>query len=34
MTTTVFKSSLLKAVAGFLAPREGEVRLDGVAVRE
>jgi NitT/TauT family transport system ATP-binding protein len=28
------KSSLLKAVAGFLAPREGEVRLEGVAVRE
>jgi NitT/TauT family transport system ATP-binding protein len=28
------KSSLLKAVAGFLKPREGEVRLDGEAVRE
>ncbi len=28
------KSSLLKAVAGFLRPREGEIRLDGAAVRE
>jgi len=28
------KSSLLKAVAGFLKPREGEIRLDGEAVRE
>jgi NitT/TauT family transport system ATP-binding protein len=28
------KSSLLKAVAGFLPSREGEVRLDGVPVRE
>lgn len=27
------KSSLLKAVAGFLPPREGEVRLDGEPVR-
>lgn len=27
------KSSLLKAVGGFLAPREGEIRLDGQAVR-
>ena len=28
------KSSLLKAVAGFLRPVEGEIRLDGVVVRE
>ena len=28
------KSSLLKAVAGFLTPREGEIRLDGSVVRE
>ena len=28
------KSSLLKAVAGFLKPREGEIRLDGKAVHE
>ncbi|MBL0728602.1 ABC transporter ATP-binding protein [Piscinibacter sp. HJYY11] len=28
------KSSLLKAVAGFLPPREGEIRLEGAAVRE
>jgi NitT/TauT family transport system ATP-binding protein len=28
------KSSLLKAVAGFLTPREGEIRLDGEPVRE
>jgi NitT/TauT family transport system ATP-binding protein len=28
------KSSLLKAVAGFLQPVEGEIRLDGVVVRE
>ncbi len=28
------KSSLLKAVAGFLPPREGEIRLGGVPVRE
>jgi NitT/TauT family transport system ATP-binding protein len=28
------KSSLLKAVGGFIAPREGEIRLDGVVVRE
>ena len=28
------KSSLLKAVAGFVAPREGEIRLDGAPVRE
>jgi NitT/TauT family transport system ATP-binding protein len=27
------KSSLLKAVAGFLTPREGEIRLDGEPVR-
>ena len=27
------KSSLLKAVAGFIAPREGEIRLDGRVVR-
>ena len=28
------KSSLLKAVGGFVAPREGEIRLDGQTVRE
>ena len=28
------KSSLLKAVGGFLTPREGEIRLDGEPVRE
>lgn len=28
------KSSLLKAVAGFIEPREGEIRLEGQAVRE
>ena len=28
------KSSLLKAIAGFHAPREGEIRLDGAPVRE
>ena len=28
------KSSLLKAVAGFLTPREGEIRLEGSVVRE
>ena len=28
------KSSLLKAIGGFIAPREGEIRLDGVRVRE
>ncbi|MET0334511.1 MAG: ABC transporter ATP-binding protein [Rhizobacter sp.] len=28
------KSSLLKAVAGFLSPREGEIRLEGAPVRE
>ncbi|WP_077036986.1 ABC transporter ATP-binding protein [Pelomonas sp. KK5] len=28
------KSSLLKAIGGFVAPREGEIRLDGAAVRE
>ena len=28
------KSSLLKAVGGFLKPREGEIRLDGDVVRE
>jgi len=28
------KSSLLKAVGGFLSPREGEIRLDGLPVRE
>ena len=27
------KSSLLKAIAGFIAPREGEIRVDGTVVR-